>query len=182
MSSFRLAPMSPMILWLTLGLLALPVVFLGSAVIHPRSPLMGPGVLLVLIYAWVWLRFRPTRFVVHPDAMEVNWPLKRRSFPRSQILSVRMVDRNDLRREVGWGLRVGAGGLWGGFGWLWTERRGIVQMYVSRTDGLVWIERSGERPWLITPEHPEVFVRILTPSSRALSTSGSDAGPTKLTG
>jgi hypothetical protein len=31
--------------------------------------------------------------------------------------------------EVGWSMRVGAGGLWGGFGWLWTERRGIVQMY-----------------------------------------------------
>ena len=27
--------------------------------------------------------------------------------------------------EVRWGMRVGAGG----FGWLWTERRGIVQMY-----------------------------------------------------
>lgn len=32
--------------------------------------------------------------------------------------------------EVDWGMRVvGAGELRGGFGWLWTERRGIVQMY-----------------------------------------------------
>jgi hypothetical protein len=35
-------------------------------------------------------------------------------------------------------------------------------MYVSRTDGYVWIERSGKRPWLITPEQPEAFVRALT--------------------
>jgi hypothetical protein len=34
-------------------------------------------------------------------------------------------------------------------------------MYVSRTDGLVWIERAGGRPWLVTPEEPEAFVRAL---------------------
>jgi hypothetical protein len=59
-------------------------------------------------------------------------------------------------------MRVGAGGLWGGFGWLWTQRRGIVQMYISRTDGFVWIERIGDRPWLITPDEPEKFVRALS--------------------
>jgi hypothetical protein len=52
--------------------------------------------------------------------------------------------------------------LWGGFGWLWTQRRGIVQMYISRTDGLVWIERISDRPWLITPDEPENFVRALS--------------------
>jgi len=54
-------------------------------------------------------------------------------------------------------------GLWGGFGWLWTRKRGVVQIYVSRDDGLVGIERVGGRPWLITPEHPEAFVRALSP-------------------
>jgi hypothetical protein len=75
---------------------------------------------------------------------------------------VRLIDRATLRREAGWGLRVGAGGLGGGFGWLWTQRRGIVQMYVSRIDGLVWIERVHDRPWLVTPEQPEAFVRALS--------------------
>jgi hypothetical protein len=35
-------------------------------------------------------------------------------------------------------------------------------MYISRTDGFVWIERVDQRPWLITPEHPEAFVRTLS--------------------
>jgi len=34
-------------------------------------------------------------------------------------------------------------------------------MYVSRTDGFVWIERAGERSWLITPERPKAFVRAM---------------------
>jgi len=118
--------------------------------------------LLLLTYAWVWARFRPTAFVVHPDSLEVIWPLKRRRIRRDGISSVRIIDRQRLRQEVGWGMRVGAGGLWGGFGWLWTSRRGIVQLYVSRLDRFVWIERGKERPWLITPERAEAFVAALT--------------------
>ena len=63
-------------------------------------------------------------------------------------------------------MRVGGGALWGGFGWLWTQRRGIVQMYISRTDGFVWIERVGDRPWLITPAQPAAFVRALSSASK----------------
>jgi len=153
-----------MIRGLTLFLLALPVVFLASA-LFGKSLLVGPGLILVVIYFWVWLRFRPTMFVVHPDVIEIIWPLKRRKIQRAAISAVRLVNKQELRRETGSCMRVGAGGLWGGFGWLWTERRGIVQMYVSRTDGLVWIECVGGRPWLITPEQPDAFVRALSRNS-----------------
>ena len=161
MNSYRLAPMSRDILIVTLVLLALPVVFLGIAVTG-RNILVAPGLLLIIIYAWVWLRFRPTLFVVHPRELEVIWPLKRRRLSRDEITEVRMIDKDELRRRVGFGMRVGAGGLWGGFGWLWTARRGIVQMYISRTDEFVWIEFGDERPWLITPEQPTLFVRALS--------------------
>jgi len=161
-TSFRLAPMSPLILGLTLGLLALPPLFVVGGAVW-RSVFSTPALLIAAIYAWVWVRFRPTRFVVRPGALEVIWPLKRRRIPRAEISDVRLIDAPELRREIGWGMRVGAGGLWGGFGWLWTRNRGIVQMYISRTDRFVWIERAGERPWLITPERPEEFVRALSP-------------------
>jgi hypothetical protein len=153
--------MCPLILTLTLGLFLLPLAFIGSAAFG-RSPLALVGLLLGVTYSWVWLRFRPSRFVVSPRALEVIWPLKRRRIPRQDIASVRLIDKGELQREIGWGVRVGAGGLWGGFGWLWTQRRGIVQMYISRTDGFVWIDRISDRPWLITPDEPESFVRALS--------------------
>ena len=142
-------------------MLALPVVLLVAGTVGPRA-LLVPALLLLLTYAWVWTRFRPTAFVVHREELEVIWPLKRRRILRADITSVRLVDRRELRREIGWGMRVGAGGLWGGFGWLWTSRRGIVQLYVSRLDRFVWIERGRQRPWLITPERPEEFVAALS--------------------
>jgi len=159
--SFGLAPMCTLLRTLTLLLAALPLIFLVAGTMGSRA-LYLPALLLLLTYAWVWARFRPTAFVVHPDSLEVIWPLKRRRIRRDGISSVRIIDRQRLRQEVGWGMRVGAGGLWGGFGWLWTSRRGIVQLYVSRLDRFVWIERGKERPWLITPERAEAFVAALT--------------------
>jgi len=159
--SFRLARMSPLMLTLTLLFLVLPPILLVGALLG--RPQFGAAALLLLaIEAWVWLRFRPSRFTVQASGLEVIWPLKSRHIPRESIVSARVIDRQALKREIGWGMRVGAGGLWGGFGWLWTKRRGLVQMYISRTDGFVWIERVGGRPWLLTPEEPAEFVRALS--------------------
>jgi len=157
---FPLAPMSTFMRVLTLALLALPVAFIVASQLW-GAPRLSVGLLLVALMGWVWLWMRPSRFVVHPDAIEVSWPLRRRRIARAGIDSVRLLGRAELRTITGAAARVGVGGLWGGFGWLWTQHRGIVQMYVSRTDGLVWIERGAERPWLITPATPEAFVRLL---------------------
>ena len=158
--SFRLALMSPQILTITTVLLVLPLALFSGALFGGRF-LAVPALIVVGIYVWVWLRFRPRRFVVHERSMEVIWPMKRRSIPRADISSVRLLDRAELRQEIGSGLRVGAGGLWGGFGWCWTSKRGLLDLYVSRTDGLVLVERRARRPLLLTPERPDEFVRAL---------------------
>ncbi len=159
--TFRLAPMSTPILVLTVILLALPAAFLGLATLWTPL-LLGPAAFILAIYAWIWLRYRPTAFVVHPRTLEVTWPLKRREIPRGDISAVRAIDRQTLRRETGWGMRVGAGGLFGAVGYLWTTNRGLVRMYLSRTDRFVWIECKSDRPWLITPDRPDAFVRALS--------------------
>jgi hypothetical protein len=159
--TFRLAPMDFLMRLLTLALLVLPPLFLTIALLG-NALLLIPTVLLIAIYVWIALWFRPTRFVVRPRALEIVWPVRRREIPRDDIATVRLLDKHELQREVGRAMRLGAGGLGGGFGWLWTQKRGIVRMYISRTDRLVWIERRSEQPWLITPEQPEAFVRALS--------------------
>lgn len=159
--TYRLAPMSPVILVITLVLLALPVGFFIAAMMGARVH-VAPCLIVTIIYAWIWLRFRPSSFVVHDKSLDIIWPLKRRVISRDSICGARLLDREELKQEIGWGMRVGTGGLGGGFGWLWTKRRGLVQMYVSRTDRFVWIERKNDRPWLLTPDKPERFVRALS--------------------
>ncbi len=159
--TFHLAPMSPSIRVITLVLLALPVSFFIAVWLGFRFH-FAPGVLVIILYVWVWLRFRPSCFVVRECSLEVIWPMKYREIARESISGIRLLNPDELRQELGWSLRVGAGGPGGGFGWLWTKRHGLVQMYVSRTDRFVWIERKRDRPWLVTPEHPEQFVRTLS--------------------
>jgi Bacterial PH domain len=164
--SFNLAPMSASMRVLTAILLAIPAVFLVLAGNGARV-LLVPGLFVLVLYVWILLRFRPTHFIVHPDALELRWPLKRRRIPRADIVGVRILDRHALLDATGYCLRIGAGGLWGGFGWLWTQRRGLVQMYISRTDGFVWIERRAARPLLLTPAQPETFARALGAQAEA---------------
>lgn len=159
--TFRQAPMSPVILVMTLVLLILPLGFLLAAMVGARLYLI-PCSVGMTFYIWIWLRFRPSCFILSSQSLNVIWPLKRYEIPRESISGVRLLDRDALKREIGWEMRIGAGGLGGGFGWLWTKRHGLVQIYVSCTDGFVWIERINERPWLITPEQPEAFVRALS--------------------
>src|SRR5262249_52766507 len=141
--SFRLAAMSPVLWILTAILLPLPAIFLAAGLRAgppAGSVLAGAGAFTAVIYAGIYLYYRPTGFELDADALTIVWPIRRQSIPRSEILGARIVDQTRLRQEIGLGLRVGAGGLWGGFGWLWTTRRGLVDMYVSRVDGFVWVE------------------------------------------
>jgi hypothetical protein len=64
--SFRLARMSPLVLTLTLALLALPLAFFVGP-LFGRRPLAVPALFIIAIYAWVWLRFRPSKFIVYRE-------------------------------------------------------------------------------------------------------------------
>ncbi len=160
--SFPLAPMSRVIILLTAVVLALPVIFIVAGLLSPvRSVLWGAAAFVVVLCAAVWLFARPTGFEVSSGELAVIWPLRRRVIARTNIASARAIGREELRQKIGWAIRVGVGGLWGAFGSLWTSRRGSVEVYVSRTDGLVWIERRVGRPLLITPTDPAGFLRAL---------------------
>ena len=148
---YRLAPMSAVIRLLTVVVLTIPIVLAIAGL-----PTVAAAV--AALYIWVWLWMRPRHFVVETDAVVIVWPLRSRRIERAALRSARIVTASEFRREHGLGIRIGVGGLWGGFGLLWT-RGTIYDLYVSRTDGLVVLEREGGRPLLITPERPEAFIR-----------------------
>jgi hypothetical protein len=150
---FPLAPMAPAIRWLTRALLALPAGF-ALAAIAWQTVLWLPAVLLVVMYTSVWIWWRPVRFEVGPDGLTLVFPARRRFVPTAQIAGAECVSAARLRERFGTQLRVGAGGLWGGFGWLWS-RRGWTEFYVSTLDDFVLIERRGRIPLLISPQRPE---------------------------
>jgi len=148
---------------LTGGLFVLPVVFCVAAAAAPSpagAALVSVCAFMLLVYASVWFVWRPSRFTIDGEHLRIVWPLRSRAIARRDVVGVRIVDRSEFRRDFGWGVRIGAGGLWGGFGLLKT-RRTTFSMWISRTDRVVLVELRGARPLLVTPEQPERFVTML---------------------
>jgi hypothetical protein len=164
--TFTLAPMSPLIRRLTVALIAIPVVFILLPLFYGGSTfLSGFGLALAGLFGAIWIWWRPKRFDVSPDGVHIIFPGRRRVVALQEVEGCRTTTKEDFRQEFGHAIRIGAGGLWGGFGWLWTSRRGLIDFYVSRADGLVLLERRGARTILITPENPQGMVEAV----RALS-------------
>ena len=165
---FALAPMSTDIRRLTRIVLALPLVLaLGGTLGRgpARGVLLGATVLVSILYASVWLLWRPTAFEVNPGGVRILWPLRTRVIPAREITEAVLLSRESFRREFGWATRIGAGGLWGGFGWLYTSK-GLLDLYVSRTDRLVLVRLRTGRSLLVTPLDDERFVAALRDVSR----------------
>jgi hypothetical protein len=160
---FRLAPMSGLMRGLTCFLMLVPMALLAAPVLDPRLfPLRLMGGAFALGYAFIWLYMRPSAFVVGPEGLDIRWPLRRRRIPRANLLGASEVGPEDLSREFGLLLRVGVGGLWGGFGLAWSSRGEHLSLYVSRhADGLVLVRGQGVRSLLLTPERPADFAAAL---------------------
>ncbi len=153
--------MSPLIRGLTAILLLLPAGLGAAAISSGRSVLLVPVALLVGLYLAVWMLARPRWFRVSPGRIDVGFPAWTRVVP--DVARARTLSTDDLRLRFGWAMRIGVGGLWGGFGWLWTSKEGMVEFYVSRTDGLALVERRDGRSLLITPADPEGLVAAVVP-------------------
>lgn len=161
MNRFPLAPMSGLILGLTILVLPLPIVlfYAGS-----RSGLASigwiPALFVATIYLGVWLYMRPSWFVVSNHSLEIVWPTRRLSVPVAEIEGVERLSGPEFRSRYGYGVRIGAGGLWGGFGLLKTKSV-TFRFYISRMDDYVIVRRTTGRPLLITPAEPDRFASDL---------------------
>lgn len=160
-----LAPMSATIRILTGFALLVPIGVFAAAVLVPDGgallALLAVGAIVSSIYLAVWLWFRPSYFRLTEVGLEIGFPLRDIAVRRSNLESAVLLSPAELRSRIGFAIRVGAGGLWGGFGWIWSRRAGWVEHYVSRLDGFVWVERRAGRPLLLTPADPEAFVQAL---------------------
>lgn len=171
---FPLAPMSLSLLVMTVMLLSFPLGFLALASRAPRGIaviLAGSALMMIVLYALVWLLGRPTRFEVDPLGLRIIWPLRSSLLPRENIVSAAELSFKELRQRYGYGVRIGAGGLWGGFGLLRTPQE-TFEMWISRTDQVVLVRLKTGRSVLITPADPARLVSALMVESAAPPAAG----------
>lgn len=157
---FPLAPMAPSIRVLTFLLWLLPPAFLVHSLLLGQKLSGAVALILFILYGVVWAFCRPSCFELSADSLNIVFPAWVRRIPLHDITNNRQISADEFRQEYGRAMRIGVGGLWGGFGWLWTAKEGLVEFYVSRFDGLVILERKNGKQILITPVRPEKFLRI----------------------
>lgn len=147
--SFLLAPMSPLIRVFTV--ISQDILFRILAVF------------LIGLYGCIWL-CRPYCFIVSSDTVKILFPIWQRRILIREVSSICIINKESFDQEFGWAIRIGAGGLWGGFGWLWTAKKGILEFYISRLDRLdrfVLLERLTGQRILFTPDRSEHCVKVI---------------------
>ncbi len=179
---FHLAPMSTSILVLTMVLWMLPFSFLAYSIMTGYPVIGGVTLSLFALYGAVWIFCRPSRFELSNIALAIVFPSWTRNIPLRDIRGVSELSAGDFKKRYGWAMRIGVGGLWGGFGWLWTSRGGLVEFYVSRTDGLVMVERANGSNILITPDGPDDFTAGLRQLVDKESSGSGNSPPEAATG
>lgn len=164
METFRLDRMTGDIRKLTavsLGVVAVLIFLSRSGPPDARQPMELAASVALGICALTWLAFRPTRFIVDQAGLRIEWPIRVRAIARSAIVGARVVKASEFRQAHGLKVRIGAGGLFGTFGLLKGSRE-TFSVWVSRSDRWVVVQlKDGARPLLLTPAHPEKFVRAL---------------------
>ena len=148
--------------FLTVVCWLLPVLFVSLSLIGPIRPVMLLTTLfLVLLYISVWVWWRPGHFSLGEGELRLHFPLRTLVVPLDEVEGCDLWQGSDLYARYGTTYRVGAGGLWGGFGWLRSSSKEWIEFYISRQSDYVHIRRKGRHSLLLTPERPTDFVADL---------------------
>jgi hypothetical protein len=115
---------------------------------------------MMFVYVVVWVYYRPTRFELTGEGLLIRWPLRTRVYPYAKLGKPEVVSYDTFKSRHGRGMRVGAGGLWGGFGLLVCKNT-TFNFYISRLDDIV-LATAEPRPLMITPERAAEFVKALS--------------------
>jgi hypothetical protein len=138
------------------------IAFLAWRVAPPPASnvLWAAACFVALIWLSIWMLFRPSAFEISNEGLRIRWPLRQRAIELGEVVGASIVSGREFRAEYGRGKRFGAGGLWGGFGLLLTQK-GPLNFYVSRLDQMVLLHLRTQKPLLISPDRPEQFIASL---------------------
>lgn len=161
MKIFPLARMDTVLYRMTAAFIAVPILLVVVALALGLTVLLVVAGFIGAILLLVWCWFRPTCFELRPGSVRIVWPARSAEFSLDNIDRVERYTKDRFLAEFGRGMRIGAGGVWGGFGLLRTKKGETLRFYISRIDEYVILRMKAGYDLMITPEQPDEFVRML---------------------
>ena len=115
------------------------------------------AILLIIIYL-ICFYLKPLRYEINEDEIIIRRLVKSVRISRSDIESLQLLDRSELKGTV---RTFGVGGLFGWYGKFANSQLGDMTWYVTRRDKIVLINAKDGKKILISPDEAENFVEAL---------------------
>lgn len=115
------------------------------------------AILLIIIYL-ICLYLKPLRYEIREDEIIIRRLIKSVRIRRSDIESLKLLDKSAIKGTV---RTFGVGGLFGWYGKFANSQLGDMTWYVTRRDKIVLINKKDGKKILISPDEAENFVEAL---------------------
>jgi hypothetical protein len=112
------------------------------------------AILLIIIYLLCFY-LKPIRYEIREDEIIIRRLIKSVRISRSDVESLKLLDKSELRGTV---RTFGVGGLFGWYGKFANSQLGDMTWYVTRRDKIVLINTRDGKKILISPDEAESFV------------------------
>lgn len=111
------------------------------------------AILLIIIYL-ICLYLKPLRYEIREDEIIIRRLIKSVRIRRSDIESLKLLDKSAIKGTV---RTFGVGGLFGWYGKFANSQLGDMTWYVTRRDKIVLIKTKDGEKILISPDEAESF-------------------------
>lgn len=109
---------------------------------------------LLLLYFGTYV-YRPAGYILTDTKIIIKRPLFDKTIERSEIKSIKPLDKGELK----WAMRTfGVGGLFGYFGRFANRSTGSMTWYATRRDKAVLIKTTHNKNIIVTPDDYQKFI------------------------
>jgi len=144
-----------------IGLVSLLIVISYMFFLEGELPLIGFEILLTISIILLILpyMFSPKAYVLTHKGLVIERILNSIFIPYSEIEDASIMDFNDLSSAADIEL-WGSNGYCGIFGQFKMLKLGYTNLYVTKISKCILVEKLNGEKYVISPEKPEVFIRI----------------------
>jgi hypothetical protein len=124
----------------------------GALIIFKFIPLLA--IFLILIYL-TCLNLRPLRYEINEEEIIIRRLIKSVYIKRSEIESIKLIDKSSLKGTV---RTFGVGGLFGWYGKFANSQFGDMTWHLTRRDKPILIIKKDSKKIVISPDDTEAFI------------------------